>query len=244
MERCVKYRSGKQRPLRTYLNAASQLRLRLAQRKTNAHHFSRQFWCGDRIGEMADDNTTYTMAGVASGASKTAQGTPTHLVTSNTGGDLAAYTFADIGLVTGADLSGFATKGDVSALQSQINNLARRDDKLTEGIAATVALAQPILRSGQHFGMTAGWGGYDNANAVGFSAAGVLADNLLRPGSGTLALYGGIGVGTGEGQAAGRARHVIRLVASRAHAAGPYHLWSLVHFRSKRLTRSDRSPTK
>jgi hypothetical protein len=43
------------------------------------------------------------------------------------------------------------------------------------------------------------------ANAVGFSAAGVLADNLLRPGSGTLALYGGIGVGTSEGEAAGRA---------------------------------------
>jgi len=76
---------------------------------------------------------------------------------------------------------------------------------LTEGLAAVVALAQPILRSGQHFGMTAGWGGYDGANALGFSAAGVLADNLLGPGSGTLALYGGIGVGTDEGEAAGRA---------------------------------------
>jgi hypothetical protein len=93
----------------------------------------------------------------------------------------------------------------VSILQGQINSLARRDDKLAEGIAASVALAQPILRSGQHFGMTAGWGGYDSANAVGFSAAGVLADNLLRPGSGTLAVYGGIGVGTSEGEAAGRA---------------------------------------
>jgi hypothetical protein len=53
--------------------------------------------------------------------------------------------------------------------------------------------------------MTAGWGGFDNANAVGFSAAGVLADNLFRPGSGTLALYGGVGVGTSEGMIAGRA---------------------------------------
>jgi hypothetical protein len=141
-------------------------------------------------------STTYTMAGVASDASKLAQGSPTHLVTSNGSGDLAAYTFSELGL---------ASVGDVSNLQGQINNLARRDDKLAEGIAATVALAQPILRSGQHFGMTAGWGGYDSANAVGFSAAGVLADNLLRPGSGTLALYGGIGVGTSEGEAAGRA---------------------------------------
>jgi hypothetical protein len=33
-----------------------------------------------------------------------------------------------------------------------------RDDKLAEGIAATVALAQPILRSGQHFGTDRGLG--------------------------------------------------------------------------------------
>ena len=132
-------------------------------------------------------------------------GTPTHLVASNTSGDLASYTFAELGIVTNADLSNFATKGDVAGLQSQIDHLGRRDSQLTEGLAAVVALAQPILRSGQHFGMSAGWGGYDTASAIGLSAAGVLADNLLRPGSGTLALYGGIGVGTGEGQVAGRA---------------------------------------
>ena len=100
---------------------------------------------------------------------------------------------------------GLATSGDVSILQGQINSLARRDDKLAEGIAASVALAQPILRSGQHFGMTAGWGGYDSANAVGFSAAGVLADNYFVPAAVPLAVYGGIGVGTSEGEAAGRA---------------------------------------
>jgi hypothetical protein len=98
-----------------------------------------------------------------------------------------------------ADLSNFATKGDVAGLQSQINRLGKRDDELTEGLAAVVALAQPILRSGQHFGVSAGWGGYADVSAIGFSAAGVLADNLLRPGSGTLALYGGLGVGTSEG---------------------------------------------
>jgi hypothetical protein len=40
---------------------------------------------------------------------------------------------------------------------------------------------------------------------VGISAAGILTDNLLRPGSGTLALYGGVGVGTNEGVVTGRA---------------------------------------
>jgi len=53
--------------------------------------------------------------------------------------------------------------------------------------------------------LTAAWGNFEDANAIGFSAAGVLARDLLRPGSGTLALFGGIGVGTSEGQAGGRA---------------------------------------
>ena len=83
--------------------------------------------------------------------------------------------------------------------------IKKRDNELTEGIAAAVALAQPILEPGQHFGLTAAWGGFDDANAIGVSAAGVLARNLLRPGSGTLALFGGVGAGMSEGTVAGRA---------------------------------------
>jgi hypothetical protein len=139
---------------------------------------------------------TYTMAGVTSNASKTAQGAPTQLVTSNDSGDLAAYTFAELGL---------ASTGDVSNLQSQINGLGRRDKELTEGIATVAALAQPMLLPGQHFAMRAGWGGYDDASAVGFSAAGVVASNLLSQGRGTLTLDGGVGFGTSEGEVAGRA---------------------------------------
>jgi trimeric autotransporter adhesin len=141
-------------------------------------------------------SNTYTMAGITSGASRTAQGAPTHLVTSNTGGDLAAHTFAELGL---------ATTGDVAGLQTQINRLGRRDRELTEGIAAVSALAQPIHLPGQHFAVRAGWGGYDDANAVGFSAAGVVASNLLSQGRGTLTLDGGLGFGTDEGEVAGRA---------------------------------------
>lgn len=51
----------------------------------------------------------------------------------------------------------------------------------------------------------AGWGGYDDANAIGVSAVGVVASNLLSRGRGTLALDGGIVFGTSEGQVAGRA---------------------------------------
>jgi hypothetical protein len=57
------------------------------------------------------------------------------------------------------------------------------------------SLAQPILRSGQQFNLSAGWGGYSSANAVGFSATSVLARNMLRAGIGTLAQFGGVSVG-------------------------------------------------
>jgi hypothetical protein len=75
-------------------------------------------------------------------------GAPTH-VTSNAGGDLAPYTPSELGLVTTADLAGFATKGDVAALQTQINHLGQRDKELTEGPSAspwkTVAIILAVL---------------------------------------------------------------------------------------------------
>jgi hypothetical protein len=49
-------------------------------------------------------------------------------------------------------------------------------------------------RPGQRFGMTAASGGFDDANAIGFSAAGVVARDLLR-----------VGAGVNEGMIAGRA---------------------------------------
>jgi trimeric autotransporter adhesin len=141
-------------------------------------------------------SNTYTTPGITSSASKSAQGSPTHLVTSNASGDLAAYTPAQLGL---------ATAGDIAGIQSDIDALGRRDEKLTEGLAAVASLAQPIILPGQTFAMRAGWGGYDDASAVGFTAAGVVAKDVLRPGFGTVVLDGGVGVGTNEGEVAGRA---------------------------------------
>lgn len=135
------------------------------------------------------------MSGITSGASKAAQVGPTQIVTSDVGGNLATASVASLGL---------ATTSDVSSLQSEINHLGRRDSQLTEGIASAVSLAQPVLLPGQHFAMRAGWGGFDSANAVGFSAAGVLASNLVRPGFGTLVLDGGVGVGTDQNEVVGR----------------------------------------
>jgi autotransporter adhesin len=155
-------------------------------------------------------STTYTMPGLTSSASRSAQGSPTNIVTSNAAGDLAAYTPSELGLATQTQVASLQSdvaglQSDVAGLQADINRLGRRDQQLTEGIATVASMAQPILDPGQTFGMTAAWGGFDDANAVGVSAAGVLGRNLLHPGSGTLALFGGVGVGTSEGQIAGRA---------------------------------------
>ncbi|MEZ5875163.1 MAG: hypothetical protein R3D30_10160 [Hyphomicrobiales bacterium] len=124
-------------------------------------------------------SNTYTMPGLTSSASKSAQGKPTHVVTSNAKGDLAAYTTSELGLAT--------------------------LDKMNEGLAAVASLAQPIILPGQTFAMRAGWGGFDDASAFSFSAAGVLAKNLVSPGYGTLVADAGIGFGTDEGEVAGRA---------------------------------------
>ena len=89
-------------------------------------------------------------------------------------------------------------------LQSQINNLDQRDDELAEGIAIALALDQPFFHAGQTFALNIGWGGYDGANAVGVTAAGIVDRGAFGPTS-TTTLHGGVGAGTGQGQVAGKA---------------------------------------
>jgi YadA head domain repeat (2 copies) len=72
---------------------------------------------------MGTSDTTYTMAGVASNDSKTAQGAPTHLVTSNSAGDLAAYTFAELGFASPADLTAI-TKTSTPSISACRNSIA------------------------------------------------------------------------------------------------------------------------
>lgn len=105
--------------------------------------------------------------------------------------------------MTQSDLNGM--RSDLNGMQSDINNLGRRDRQLTEGLATVASLAQPIILPGQTFAMMAGWGTYDSANAASFTAAGVIAKDVPRSGFGTLVVDGGVGVGTNEGEVAGRA---------------------------------------
>lgn len=84
----------------------------------------------------------------------------------------------------------------IASLQSDVNRLDERDDELAEGIAISLALDAPILRTGQTFAMRGGWGNFDGANAAGVTAAGLVAPNVV--------LDAGVGFGTNEGTVAGK----------------------------------------
>jgi hypothetical protein len=134
------------------------------------------------------------MAGIASNASRAAQGAPTSIVTSNANGDLATHTAADLGL---------ATTSDIAGINSQIGGLEKRDEELAEGIAVSLALAQPIFQPGQNFAARVGWGNFDGSSAVGVSLAGVLDRDSFGKGTSVI-LDGGLGYGTSEGTVAGK----------------------------------------
>jgi hypothetical protein len=57
---------------------------------------------------------------------------------------------------------------DGGAIQRQIDNLGQRDKELADGIAISLALAQPMFQPGQNVAMRLGWGNFDGSNAIGF----------------------------------------------------------------------------
>jgi len=147
-------------------------------------------------------DNTYTMPGITSAASQAAQtGTP-QLVTSDAGGNLAARSFASLGLASTTDITNI--NNQITGINSQISGLHQRDRELANGIAISMAVAQPVLLSGQSFGLRVGWGNFDSSNAVGISGAGVLSRGYAGPTSSAV-LDAGIGVGTDVNVVGGRA---------------------------------------
>jgi hypothetical protein len=72
--------------------------------------------------------------------------------------------------------NGFANQADqIAAINQSIRGLANRDRELADGVAISLALAQPMFQPGQTFAMRVGWGNFDGSNALGVSAAGLLA---------------------------------------------------------------------
>jgi autotransporter adhesin len=153
-------------------------------------------------------SNTYTMTGIASNASKAAVGAPTHLVASNASGDLAAYSFAELGLVNPSDLSNFATRDDLNALSgtinkelnalnARLNGLDGRTDKALAGVAMAFAMSGvPTLLQGETFAMSGNWGTFEGENGLAMNAAVRLAKHVQ--------LNGGVAWGMGESIAGGR----------------------------------------
>lgn len=119
---------------------------------------------------------TYTMPGITSGASKAAQGAPTHLVTSNGAGDLAAQSISELGIAKQRDV-----------------------DENTSGVAMSIAMENPDLTGNESFGVAANWGTFEDANALGLSLMGVVGRDLFTSGD-RAAISGGFGIGFEEGE--------------------------------------------
>jgi len=122
---------------------------------------------------------TYTLPGIASAASRTAQVGPVELVTTDAQGNLAT----DGGAFTG----GVGTS--LSRLDKQI-----RENR--DGIAMALALQSPSLAGAESYAFSAGWGGFDGGSA--FAASGAVR---IAPGA---QLDGGIGIGLRENTLGGR----------------------------------------
>lgn len=99
--------------------------------------------------------------------------------------------------------AGFATQAEqIAAINQSIKGLSKRDRELADGIAISLALAQPVFQTGQRFAMRAGWGNFDGSNALGVTAAGLLT--TFNNGN-TIVLDVGFGGGTRQNVYAGRA---------------------------------------
>ncbi len=96
----------------------------------------------------------------------------------------------------------FGQASQIAAINKSLEKLGRRDGELADGIAIAMSVAQPVFQTGQRFAIRAGWGNFDGANAIGLTAAGLLAN--FR-GGGSLVLDVGGGVSTKYNMVAGRA---------------------------------------
>jgi trimeric autotransporter adhesin len=131
-------------------------------------------------------SNTYTMAGVASSASRSAQSGPTQFVTSDAGGNLATASAAELGLATTADLAAINRRID------DVNREARG------GIALALAASslQYDTRPGK-LSLAAGVGNFKGqsgfATGLGYAHSTILRFNAAF----TAAQAGDVGVSVG-----------------------------------------------
>ena len=90
-----------------------------------------------------------------------------------------------------------------SAVQNRLNQIDQKATTALEGVAISLAVADPILRANEVFGLRANFGAFGGQQALGFSAIGVLDQNVFGNGE-KLALSGGLGIGINNQNVGGR----------------------------------------
>jgi hypothetical protein len=129
------------------------------------------------------------MPGITSAASKSAQSSPTSIVTSDSAGNLATTSLSGLGL---------ASSADIGAINGRLNDLDNRSNRAYTGIAMAFAMAGvPTLMPNEKVAVTMNWGTFQSSNGLALNAALRIADNVQ--------FNAGIGYGPDEKIAGGRA---------------------------------------
>jgi hypothetical protein len=157
---------------------------------------------------------TYTMAGITSAASKTAQAGPTQLVTSDTSGNLATTTLAGLGLASSADVAGISSQlgnvnSQIGTINSQLSTMNSRlnaiDNRLNEqmqeyrgGIALALASSRLAFdtRPGK-FSVSAGYGNFKGTSGMAVGVGYALSADMRVNAAFTAAERGDIGASIG-----------------------------------------------
>ena len=138
-------------------------------------------------------SNTYTMAGIATAASRAAQVGPTSIVTSDNAGNLATRSLADLGLASQSDISGI--NGRLDALNGRIDDVNR---EARGGIA--LALAASGLQFDTRPGKVSLSGGYGNFKGQSGFAVGLgyaVSESMRFNAAFTAAQQGDIGARVG-----------------------------------------------
>src|SRR5262249_47296413 len=90
---------------------------------------------------------------------------------------------------------------NVGQLNSSVNTLNQRIDKVSEGVAIAMSVQNPVLTGGDRFGVAVNFGDFAGNNAVGAAAVGIINQNVFGGGE-KFGVTGAFGVS--NNQAAGR----------------------------------------
>jgi hypothetical protein len=133
-------------------------------------------------------SSTYTMAGITSAASRSAQSGPTQIVTSDASGNLATQSLSDFGV---------ATRQDIAAINNQLYDLTNRTNRAFTGVAMAFAMAGvPTLLPNEKVAMAFNYGAFEGANGLAFNIATRINEHIQ--------FNAGIAYGPNEDIAAGR----------------------------------------